>query len=137
MTAFKGSLVLIKIGDGAPDENFSTIGGMRLSQLIVNNELAHSSNRNGGEWRLLLDGAGMKSVSLRGSGIFTDTESEEKVRQQALTNGRQNYQFIFGNGDCMTGPFCVSHYQRSGNHNAEEIYVLSLESAGAVEFTAH
>jgi predicted secreted protein len=37
MVANKGSLVLIKVGNGGGPETFTTIGGLRTSRLTLNN----------------------------------------------------------------------------------------------------
>lgn len=136
MTAQKGSLVLIKVGDGAGSETFTTIGGLRTSRFSINNQSVDATNKDSGAWRRLLDGAGIRSVSLSGTGIFTDSTAEETVRSYAFSNTIKNYKFFFANGDSITGAFQITSYERSGNYDGEETYALSLASAGAITFTA-
>lgn len=137
MTAQKGSLLLLKVGDGAtPTENFTTVGGLRTTGFTHNNQTVDATNKDSGAWRQLLDGAGTRSITISGSGVFTDAVSEETVRGFAMNNQIKNYKMTFGNGDSMTGPFQITSYQRAGNHNNEETYSISLASAGAVTFTA-
>lgn len=136
MTAQNGALVLIKIGDGAMTESFTTIGGLRTSSMVLNNQMLESTNVSTGQWKQLLNNSGIQSVSLSGSGLFTDSVAEDMMRQNALSSIIGNYRFYFANGDYMTGPFKVASYERSGNHNSEEIYSLILESAGTITFTA-
>ena len=137
MTAQKGSLLLLKVGDGAtPTENFTTVGGLRTTGFTHNNQTVDATNKDSGAWRELLDGAGTRSITISGSGVFTDAASEETVRGFAMNNQIKNYKMTFGNGDSMTGPFQITSYQRAGNYNNEETYSISLASAGAITFTA-
>ena len=136
MTAQKGSLLLLKVGDGAtPTENFTTVGGLRTTGFTHNNQTVDASNKDSGSWRTLLEDAGIRSVTISGTGVFTNAASEEAVRLIAMNNQIKNFKLSFGNGDSMTGPFHITSYQRAGNYNNEETYSLSLASAGAIVFT--
>lgn len=136
MAAKKGSLVLIKLGNGGAPESFTTIGGLRSSNIVLNNHMVDTSNVQAGMWRQLLDHAGIKSLHISGSGIFTDSATEDAVWNYALSSSVKNYQFAFANGDYVTGPFLISAYDRSGNYDGEEVYAITLESAGNISFTA-
>lgn len=136
MAAQKGSLVLLKVGNGAtPTELFTSIGGLRTTSFTHNNQSVDATNRESGAWRALLDGAGMRSISISGSGVFTDSAAEEAVRGFALSNSVRNYELTFGNGDKLTGPFQITAYQRAGSYSDAETYSLTLASAGQVTFT--
>lgn len=136
MAGQKGKLVLLKVGDGqTPTESFATIGGLRTTSFNLNNQSVDATNKDSGQWRELLDGAGISSLSISGAGLFTDAASEETLRGYAFGNNIKNYELHFGNGDVLSGAFQVTSYQRSGNHNDDETYSISLESAGAVTFT--
>ena len=75
-------------------------------------------------------------MSLSANGVFTDSAAEETVRSQAAANSINNYQIVSGNGDKWQGAFLITSYQRSGNHNDDEQFSISLESSGAITFTA-
>lgn len=134
MAAQKGSLVLIKVGNGGGPETFTTIGGLRTSKLVLNNQVVDTTNKDSGAWRQLLSGAGIRSMSISGSGVFTDSAAEETVRGYAFSNSINNYKFFFANGNTVTGAFQVTSYERAGNHDGEETYSLTLESAGSVTY---
>lgn len=136
MTAQKGSLLLLKVGDGAtPTENFTTVGGLRTTSFTHNNQTVDATNKSSGAWRTLLEDAGVRSITISGTGVFTNAVAEETVRGIAMNNQIKNFQLTFGNGDSMTGPFQITSYQRAGNYNNEETYSLSLASAGTISFT--
>lgn len=136
MVAQKGSLLLLKVGDGGDPESFTTVGGMRTTSLTHNNQSIDTTNKDSGAWRQLLDGAGIRSISISGAGVFTDSTAEETVRGLAMSNSINNYQLNFGNGDVLTGAFQITSYGRSGNYNDEESYTITLASAGTITFTA-
>ena len=135
MAAQKGALVLIKVGNGGGPETFATVGGLRTTRLVLNNQLVDTTNKDSGGWRLLLAGAGIRSITLSGSGIFTDSASEETVRGYAFTNSINNYEFYFGGNDKISGAFQITSYERAGNHDGEETYAITFESAGAITST--
>jgi TP901-1 family phage major tail protein len=136
MAAKAGSLVLIKIGDGEVSESFTTIGGLRASSIMINNQILESTHLDSGEWKQITGGIGIKAITLSGRGIFTDSGSEGLMRQQAFANTINNYQFYFSNGDYLTGPFIVSGYERHGDYDKEQTYSMVLESAGPISFSA-
>jgi TP901-1 family phage major tail protein len=135
MTAQQGALVLIKVGDGATPETFVTLGGLRTSNLVLNNHAWDTTTIESGNWRQLLANAGISAISISGSGLFTDALSEEQVRGYAFSRSVNNYRFIFANGDYLQGVFFITDYQRGGDYDSEEIYAITLESAGDVAFT--
>ena len=101
MTAQKGSLFLLKVGDGGGPETFTTVGGMRTTNFTLNNQAVDTTNKSSGQWRELLSGAGISSINISGSGVFTDDAAEETVRGYAFNNEIHNYQIAFGNGDVL------------------------------------
>jgi TP901-1 family phage major tail protein len=134
MVAQKGSLVLLKVGNGQPVESFITLGGLRTTRLMLNSQAVNASNKDSGAWRMLLAGAGIRSLSMTGHGIFTNAASEALIRGYAFAGSIQRYRLTFGNGDSLTGPFQITSYERAGEYDGEETYSVTLESAGVVEF---
>src|SRR5581483_9582827 len=130
MTAQNGALVLIQAGNGGAPETFATIGGLRITEILVNHHIRDATNIESGAWQQLLGGAGTLSCQISGSGLFTNVSSEETVRGYAFAGSANNYRFIFANGNRITGPFIVTAYHRSGSHDGAEMYALTLESAG-------
>lgn len=132
MSAQSGGLFLLKIK--TKDSNYQTIGGLRTTRFMLNNNLVDATNKTSGGWRDVLPGGGIKQVSISGSGIFTDSASERKLRELAFENKIEDYQLTFGNGEKLEGSFQISSYERAGNYNDEEVYSLTLESSGMVTY---
>ena len=76
MAAQKGSAMLMKVGNGGSPETFTTIGGLRSTSLTINNESVDVTNKDSSGKRTMLAAAGVQSISVSGSGVFTDAASE-------------------------------------------------------------
>lgn len=135
MTAQKGSAFLLKVGDNGSPENFTTVGGMKANAFILNNTAVDATNKNSGAWRILAEGAGIRHVTITGTGIFTDSATEETVRGYAFSNSIRNYQIVMANGDVLQGAFQITRYERAGEYDNVENYTMTLESAGVIAFT--
>ncbi len=132
MTAEKGSAFLLKIGNGGNPPSFATVAGMRTTQLSVNGEAVNVTSKDSGGWRELLSGAGVRSVSVAGSGIFTGSAAEVRVKSHALGGVIDDYELSFESGERMRGRFLVTRLDYSGDYNGERNYTLALESSGPV-----
>ncbi|MBN8828635.1 MAG: phage major tail protein, TP901-1 family [Sphingobacteriia bacterium] len=131
MNAYAGALMLLKIKDNS--NKFITIGGMRTTRMVLNNQIIDSTHKLSGNWRELLSG-GIKSISISGSGIFTNSESEEIIRKISFNSENAIFQLCFGNGDILSGSFIITSYERSGNYQDEESYNLTIESSGKIDW---
>ncbi len=136
MAAQKGTLFLLKVGDGGGPETFTTVGGFKTASFNINTASVDVTNMGSNGMRELLAGAGIQTMSLSGNGVFTDSAAEETVRANAAANSIDNYQLVAGNGDTWQGAFLINSYQRSGNFDGAEAFTISLESSGAITFTA-
>lgn len=134
MAAEKGRAFVLRIGDGEDPETFTTIGGMRTTALAINNEPVDITNKTSGGWRELLGGAGVRSISVTGAGVFTDSAAEMSLQARALTGSVDSYRITFESGDSVTGTFQVISLDYAGDHNGERTYTLRLESSGVVSF---
>jgi TP901-1 family phage major tail protein len=132
MSAQKGSAFLLKVGDGASPIGYATVAGLRTTQLSVNGEAVNVTSKDSGGWRELLSGAGVRSVSVAGSGIFTGSAAEVRLKGNALAGSIDDYELSFEGGERMRGRFLVTRLDYAGDYNGERTYTLSLESSGAV-----
>jgi len=132
MTVEQGSAFLLKIGDGATPQNFTTIAGLRTTQLSIKGETVVITTKDSGGWRDLLSGAGTRSVSVAAAGVFMGTAGEALMQTNALTGLLNTYQLSFASGHTMTGQFVVAKLDYAGDFHNERSYTLALESSGAV-----
>ncbi|QXQ05503.1 phage tail protein [Sphingosinicellaceae bacterium] len=132
MASEKGSAFLLKVGDGANPPSYTTIAGLRTTQLSVNADTVVVTNKGSGGWRELLSGAGVRSVSLSGAGVFSGTAAEGRVKASALAGILDDYQVSFESGERLAGRFLITRLDYAGDFNGERTYTLALESSGPV-----
>src|SRR4051794_21107344 len=132
MPAEKGSAFLLKVGDGGDPPEYATVAGMRTTQMSINGEPVNVTSKDSGGWRELLSGAGVRSVSVAGSGIFTGSAAETRLKSNALAGLIDDYELSFESGERMRGRFLLTRLDYSGDYNGERNYSLSLESSGPV-----
>lgn len=133
MSAQSGSLMLLKVYNVAT-KKFEVVGGMRTTKFLLNNQLVDITTKESGQWRKLLSGVGNSYVSISGSGIFTNKNSEQIIRAAAFDNHDLSFEISFGNSDKLLGRFIINVYERIGNVSEEEIYNLGLESSDNVRY---
>ena len=137
MAAQKGKALLLKIGDGEGPENFTTIAGLRAKSLSFNAETVDITNADSAnEWRELLAGAGIKSASVSGSGVFKDDAIDGQMRSAFFNQTLDNWQVIIPDFGIIEGPFQVTNLDYAGEYNGEVNHTVALESAGELTFTA-
>ena len=135
MAAQKGVEFLLKIGDGATTEAFTTIGGCRSNSFSINNEQVDVTNKDSSGDRELLDGAGITSIEVSGSGIFDGGTEQTLLELKARTDLQANYQIIVPNHGTYEGAFQAGSMELGGEHNGEVTFSVSLSSSGAITFT--
>ena len=144
MAAQKGLDVLIEINTSG--STFVAVGGMRSSSITLNDESVDITNKGSNGTRTLLAGAGVNSISISGSGVFTNDTQEQLVRstfqaQQNTSNGSsvqtptfKNFKFKISTLISYTGPFQITSIEYAGEFNGEATYSMSFESAGYITF---
>ena len=136
MVAQNGKDLLIKI-DMTGDGQFETAAGLRATRISFNADSVDvTSLESAGGWRELLGGAGVKTASISGSGVFKDAATDERARQIFFESETPGFQVIIPDFGTVEGPFQITSIEYSGSHNGEATYELSLASAGALTFTA-
>ncbi|ODS02541.1 phage tail protein [Methyloceanibacter marginalis] len=135
MTAQKGKDLLLKVDtDGAG--SFATVAGLRARTLAFNAASVDVTDQeSAGRWRELLEGAGIKTARVSGSGIFKDASSDETLRQYFFAGTVRDWQVIVPDFGTVEGAFQIAALEYGGQHDGEVSFELSLESAGALTFT--
>ena len=136
MAVQNGKDLLIKV-DILGDGSFVTLAGLRATRISFNAESVDvTSLESQGGWRELLGGAGVKSASISGSGVFKDEDTDERARQLFFDGEVPGFQVIIPDFGVVEGPFQVASLEYAGTHNGEATYELALASAGALTFVA-
>lgn len=134
MAAEKGLAMVLKVGDGASSESFTTVAGMRTTTIRINNELVDVTDKDSANARELLAAAGVQSMQIQCQGVFKDQASEATVRGNAEDMTIDNYQVVFADGDMYSGAWQISDLEYVGEYNGARQYSLTLESSGAITY---
>ncbi len=136
MAAQKGKDLLVKLDAGGTG-TFTTVAGLRTRALAFNARSVDVTNADSaGRWRELLEGAGMRSASISGRGIFRDAASDASIRQVFFDGAIKVWQVAIPDFGTVEGPFQITALEFAGEHDGEVTFDMSLESAGALTFTA-
>jgi TP901-1 family phage major tail protein len=135
-----GRSFLVKIGDGAGSETFTTLAGINSKSITINNSsidvtTPDASTPGGVLFAESLNG--LKSVSLTGDGIFLDETSEARLNTVAMAaDPLANFQIVTPDFGTYAGAFRVTSFELGGETEGAVTFSASFESSGAVTFTA-
>lgn len=136
MAAQKGKDLLVKL-DAIGEGTFITVAGLRTRSLAFNSRSVDVTNADSaGQWRELLEGAGVRSASVSGRGIFRDSTSDANVRQVFFDAAIKTWQIVIPDFGTVAGAFQITALEYAGEHDGEVTFDMALESAGALVFTA-
>jgi len=136
MPASAGKDLLLQVN--TTGVTYVTIGGLRTKSIDINGEMIDITNSDStGLWREALGTYGVRSMSVSGSGVFLDDAAFGKIVTNMMsTTSVYNFKIVVSGLGTFDGSFVYTKLTMAGNHNGEETYDVSLESAGAITFTA-
>ena len=137
MSKYKGRELRIKVRTSTGPDVFAVVGGIRTESMTINSETVDVTDKDGNGWRELLEGAGITSMSLKGSGVVSnDTVFTDHIMAAVMANTHVVLKIESGLGDVWQGTFAVPSAERAGEYNKEETFSITLESAGTITYTA-
>ncbi len=121
-------------GDGTAVEVFRALGGLQNGTLAFAVELQDVTNTLSNEFREILDKAGVRALSVSGSGFAVDDWGAKKLRTLFSNNCLWRFQVcLFDDGTTRKyweGCFKLTSLEQSGEYNAPQNLSLTLESSG-------
>ena len=134
MGAQNGKDLLLKI-DMSGDGLFETVAGLRATRLGLNAQSVDvTSLSSPGGWRELLGGAGMRSASISGSGVFRDDATDARARAIFFDGATPPFQVVIPDFGTIEGPFMITGLDYAGSHDGEATFEIALASAGQITF---
>ncbi|MAL83857.1 MAG: phage tail protein, partial [Idiomarina sp.] len=79
---------------------------------------------------------GIQSLTISGSGVFTDATSETTLRGLFGASALASMSFIIPDLGTYAGNFQITSLEYAGEFNGEATYSLTAESGGTISFTA-
>ena len=135
MSSQRGRDLLLKIGDGADPEVFTTIGAARTVSMSLNNQLVDNTMMDGNGFQSMQADAGVQIMELTLEGLFRDAAVEEDLRLSAFNRMARNYQLLFPNGDLYAAAFVIHEYRRGGSFDGLETFSVALIRTSSGTFT--
>lgn len=136
MAAQSGKAIVVSFKDDAGTPAYVVVAGLRARSISFNAEPVDVTNADStGAWRELLDGAGIRSASMSGDGVFTDDAGFEAVRDAYFENEHRDAKILIPGLGTFEGKFMVTALETGGEFNREVTYSLTLESAGVITWT--
>lgn len=136
MAGQKGRDVLVRIMDPGLG-GYITVAGIRAKSISLNARAVDSTSADSPDgWRELLAGAGVKSASITGAGVFKDAASDALLRQAFFGQTVWDFRLVLPDFGNLDGKFLVEALDYSGDHDGEAAFSMTLSSAGALTFTA-
>ena len=133
MAAQRGGALLLKVDISG---TMTTIGGLRSTSITLNDEAVDITSKDDGQTRKLLAQAGTSSVSVSGSGVFTDSTAEQTIRTAFNASTFSSYNIIIPDLGTYAGTFMIASLEYSGEYNGEVTYSITLESSGSITFSS-
>lgn len=138
MAGQRGLEMLIRMNTGtAAVPVWTTVAGLRSKTFTLNKDTVDVTDADSvGRWRELLGGAGVKSMSVSGEGVFKDQTPDEAVRAAFFQDTITDFQLLVPSFGTFTGLFDIPSIEYAGEHAGEITFSMSLESAGPITFAA-
>lgn len=136
MVAQAGKDLLLKVEDDAIPDTFVAVGGFRSNSFTINGEGVDITNKDSAGFKELLDGAGVRSITASGTGVFMDDAIFAQVNTDVLAGSIKTWQVIIPAFGTYEGSYLITSVEFAGEHNGEATYTINLESSGAIAFTA-
>jgi TP901-1 family phage major tail protein len=114
-------------------EVFTTLGGLRSKSFSFSAEAIDVSNHGSNQWKQLLDEAGMRSVSVSGSGVYTSATNYRLIEANAFANLLTCFAFLDAlTGRVYVGCFKITGVEATAEYDGEAGYSISADSAAEV-----
>jgi len=112
---------------------FISVGGIRSKSFGLAAEAVDITSGDSDEWRTILDGAGQRSSSVSGSGVFTNRPGFTLIEDSFFAKSLICLMFIdVKNSKIFEGCYKVTSLEISGEYNGEGSFSISAESSGAI-----
>lgn len=119
--------------DDLEAEVFKSIGGLRSNGFSFASDAIERTNRGSNQWRELVDNAGIRSVSISGSGVYTHEANWKAMRNSAFKGELVCLAFIEAVlGEIYSGCFKITAIEGAGEYDGESSFSMSAESSGRI-----
>ena len=116
-----------------PMDLYSTVGGLRSSSFAYATDDIDVSNHGSNQWKNIKSGAGMRSVAVSGSGVYTNATNYRAMESDALALNLVSLAFIdIDAGRVYSGSYKINSLEATGEYDGEASFSISANSSGTV-----
>lgn len=113
----------------------TAIAGARVNSMTVDNSPVDITDIASAGFRTIADFAGVRSMDLSVSGVWTD----KVFRGKALASGAAllltDCTLDFADGGDIAGDFYLATYEETGEHDGEVTFTATLQSSGTFVYS--
>jgi TP901-1 family phage major tail protein len=137
--AVPGRTMLLKCDfSGFSPTSYTTLTGLRATQIKINGAEVDITNKNSNGWQELLALAGVRRFELTASGIYDDTPGDAMLQlEQCAVNGTFiNCEIIFGttpSAVMYVGQFAISDLTLDGPYDNTMTFSITLKNNAVVQ----
>ncbi len=111
------------------------IAAQRATSFTLNGQAIEVTNKDSaGMYRELLASAGVVSLDIQCEGVLEAGTLAEQLHTRVTNRSNDNYTLKFKSDNSFAGPFRLTQIDEGGNHDGEQTYKLSLQSAGSITY---
>ena len=112
---------------------YKTIGGLRTSTASLAADAIDISNHGSNQWKELKAGAGMRSMSISGAGVYNNATNYRSMESSMLQNALVALAFLdLDGGRIYSASFKINSLEASGEYDGEASFSMSADSSGSV-----
>ena len=133
--ALKGRSMLLKVDmTGLSPTVYTTVAGMRATQIKINGNQVDITNKDSNGWQELLSDAGVRKLDITASGEFDAAAGATGIflEKAALANTFIDAEITFGNGVIYFGNWAISDYTLDGPYDNAQTFSMTLTSNGPI-----
>jgi len=132
----RGRDLLIKLRSPASDA-YESVAGLRASNVSFNaRPIDVTSNDSEGRWRELFAESGVRSISITGSGLMKNVDSDKMLKDIFLGGLAGDFEIILPSFCRVTGPFVITLLRYAGTFDGEVRWDMEVQSSGAIDVVA-
>lgn len=139
MAATLGRQFLLKVGDGATPEVFTTLPDQQTTTATRNGQIVDVTTKDSDAERTLLADGGIKNTVFTVSGIADSSDTQlTLINTQYDAQSINNYQIVWPGSSTTTtfeGGFQISSFETTADTDTSVTYSITLESSGPISST--
>lgn len=130
MAKERGTQVLLKVGDGASPEVFTSLAGQQSTEMNINGNPIDTSDKTTNDWGTALQGIKNMTITCSGQVSWPDTAGLERLRSQMHAGNTVNCRIVLNTaGANYEGAFSITDLSITGDRDNVTSYSLTLQNA--------